>query len=287
MSQPIPTERVQVAAVLRRLREQAGVTRGEAAELLGCTPSKIGDLELGRSGAKPAELEKLLVHYGAGPGQRTELIRCARDAHGRKPRGTYGPAPVPANLRRVLDLEAQARETAHYSGELVPPLLQVRAYAEALLMGESVKLVELRLSRRECLERTDRPRLRLRCVLAESVLRTGIGGRAVMAAQLTRLCWLNEAVPNVEIQVLPTGTGVHPFLGRTVTLHSFPPPAPAVLITDGHDRDVFCDRPAVVRQAAERFTALRARALSVRESSEFLRRLGQHWASTVENSHAR
>ncbi|QFU88705.1 helix-turn-helix transcriptional regulator [Amycolatopsis sp. YIM 10] len=287
MSQPIPTERVQVAAVLRRMREQAGVTRGEAAELLGCTPSKIGDLELGRSGAKPAELEKLLVRYGAGTGQREELIRYARASRSRKPRGTYGSIPVPANLRRVLALEAQARETAHYSGELIPPVLQVRSYTEALLPGGPVKLVELHLARRDCLERTDRPRLRLRCVLGEAALRTGIGGEAVMAAQLARLCWLNETAPNVEIHVLPTGAGAHPFLGRTVTLHFFPRPAPAVMITGGHDRDIFCDRPAALRDAVERFTALRARALGVRESTEFLRRLGQHRASTVEDSHAR
>ncbi|WP_162788316.1 helix-turn-helix domain-containing protein [Amycolatopsis albispora] len=287
MSQPFPTERVQVAAVLRRMREQAGVTRGEAAELLGCTTSKIGDLELGRSGAKPAELEKLLLRYGAGPVQREELIQFARSSHSRKPRGTYGSVRVPANLRRVLALEAQARETVHYSGELIPPVLQVRGYTEALLAEGPVKLVELHLGRQDCLERTDRPRLRLRCVLGEAALRAGIGGEAVMAAQLARLCWLNETAPNVEIHVLPLGAGAHPFLGRTVTLHFFPRPAPAVMVTGGIERDVFCDRAAAVREAAAQFTALRARALGVRESTDFLRRLGQHRASTVEDSHAR
>ncbi len=56
-------ERVQVAAMLRSMREEAGITREQSAQALGCTTSKIGDLETGRSAPKVAELDRLLDLY--------------------------------------------------------------------------------------------------------------------------------------------------------------------------------------------------------------------------------
>jgi transcriptional regulator with XRE-family HTH domain len=271
------TERVQVAATLRRLREDGGITREEAADVLGCTTSKIGDLETGRSGPKPAEIEKLLERYGVYGEQRTELVEFARAAQKRKPRGTYLSAVVPANLRRALDLEAQAVSSFYYSGELIPGILQVRPYAEAMLgrprptnPGEIRTLVELRMARHEHLVRVHRPPLRYRCVLGEGALRTGVGGPEVMAEQVAHLATLNETLPNVVIQILPAGSGSHPFSGTTNTLHSFPYPAPDILATDCHSRDLFHDRPHEVARAAEDFRLLTRKALSQQESTEFL-----------------
>ena len=109
------TERVQVAATLRQLREDRRISRDAVAGILGCTVSKIGDLEVGlvrpearRDGEAPRFRDG--VH---GP-RRRELIEFARLARKRKPRGTYGAGSVPANLRRSLDLEAQATSSIYY-----------------------------------------------------------------------------------------------------------------------------------------------------------------------------
>ncbi|MGH3810555.1 MAG: helix-turn-helix domain-containing protein, partial [Pseudonocardiaceae bacterium] len=75
------TERVQVAATLRRMREEAGLSREQVARVLGCTTSKIGDLETGRSGAKPVELAALLDRYGVTGDERDIAHLYPHDAH--------------------------------------------------------------------------------------------------------------------------------------------------------------------------------------------------------------
>jgi len=110
--------RIQVAATLRRMREQAGVTRDAAARELYCTVSKIGDIETGRSGVKPAELEKLLDLYRVTGEDRDELIETARESRSRRKREA-GPS-IPTSQRRYLDLETHARSLTFFSPELLP-----------------------------------------------------------------------------------------------------------------------------------------------------------------------
>ncbi len=270
-------ERVQVAATLRRMREQAGVTREQAAEVLGCTHSKIGDLETGRSAPKPAELAMLLDHYGVADHERADLIEFARASRSRRPRSPYTAAVIPATHRRAVDLEAQAVSSTFYSSELIPGVLQVRPYAEAMLRWgntyspEEVKrLLELRMGRRAVLSRTDRPPLRYWCILGEAALRTKIGGPEVMYEQLERLVAANLTMENVVVQVLPLGAGMHTFLGITATLHRFPPPAPDVLSMDSYGRDTFSDRESEVALAAHHLDLVKAKALGRDESTEFI-----------------
>ncbi|APU12697.1 MULTISPECIES: helix-turn-helix domain-containing protein [Actinoalloteichus] len=271
---------MQVAATLRRMREKAGVTREEAADLLGCSLSKIGDLEVGRSKPKPVELEKLLDRYAIGEDERAELIEFARTTRRRRPPSPYTTAVTPTNLRRAIDLESQATSSVFYSSELIPGLLQVAPYIEATLRwgrdnrpDEVARFVDLRLERAAVLTRNDRPPLRYWCILGEAALRTGIGGTETMRQQVAHLIKTNEDLENVVIQVLPFGAGPHPFLGITVTWHRFPSPAPDILIMDSHGRDVFQDRRAEVARAAHHLDLLKATALGLKESTAFLRRV--------------
>jgi transcriptional regulator with XRE-family HTH domain len=270
-------ERVQVAATLRRMREQAGSTREEAAEVLGCTHSKIGDLETGRSAPKPAELDRLLDHYGVAGGDRADLIEFARASRSRRPRSPYTAAAIPGTHRRAVDLEAQAVSSTFYSSELIPGILQVRPYAEATLRWgnthspEEVKrLLELRMRRRVELSRDERPPLRYWCVLGEPALRANVGGQEVMYEQLEHLVAANLTMENVVVQVLPLGAGAHNFLGITVTLHRFPPPAPDLLSMDSYGRNVVSDREAEVARAAHHLDLVKAKALGRDESTEFI-----------------
>ncbi len=270
-------ERVQVAATLRRMREQAGVTREQAAEVLGCTDSKIGDLETGRSAPKPAELATLLDHYGVADEDRADLIEFARASRSRQPRGPYAAAAIPGTHRRAVDLEAQATSATFYSGELVPGILQVRPYAEATLQwantnppDEVGRLLEMRMTRRAELTRTERPSLRYWCVLGEAALRSGVGGAKVMYEQLEHLITTNLTADNVVVQVLPLGAGVHQFLGITVTLYRFPEPAPDLLSMDSYGRNTISDRDAEVARAAHHLDLLKAKALGRDESTEFI-----------------
>lgn len=270
-------ERVQVAAMLRSFREETGATREQSAEVLGCTMSKIGDLETGRSAPKVAELDRLLDLYGVTGAERADLLEFARASRSRKPRSKYAAVVLPYTQRRVADLEAQSLSSTFFSGELVPGILQTEAYAETTLRwantnseAEVRRLLELRMGRKAALIRTDREPLRYCCVLGEAALRTNVGGPEVMREQLVYLVEANRTRENVVIQILPLGSGMHALLGMTVTLHRFPPPAPEVLQFPTHSRDTFSDREADVAQATHHLDLVRAMALGREESTDFL-----------------
>jgi transcriptional regulator with XRE-family HTH domain len=273
-------EHVQVAATLRRMREEARVTRDEAAHVLGCTRSKIGDLETGRSKPKPAELERLLDHYGILGAERDEMVEFARSSRNRRKPSPYTASVIPTTVRRAVDLETQAISTMFYSCDLIPGLLQVPAYARALLewAGEGrpkdvARGLELRMERARVLTRTHRSPLRFWCVLGESALRTDVGGPKVMREQLEHLVKLNQTLNNLVIQILPLGSGPHTFLGLTVTMHRFPPPAPDMMIFEGYEREMVRDAPAEVARVTHHLDLLRARALGKEQSTEFMQRV--------------
>jgi len=270
-------ERVQVAAMLRSMREEAGITREQSAQALGCTTSKIGDLETGRSAPKVAELDRLLDLYRVAGAERSELLEFARASRRRKPRSKYAAVVVPHGQRRVADLEAQALASTFFSGELVPGILQTEGYAETTLCwananseAEVQRLLELRMGRKAALTRTDRESLRYWCILGEAALRTNVGGPAVMREQIAHLVETNRTRENVVIQILPLGAGTHALLGETVTLYRFPPPASAILRFDMHSRDTLSDREADVALAAHHLDLVRAMALGREESTRFM-----------------
>jgi transcriptional regulator with XRE-family HTH domain len=270
-------ERVQVAATLRSMREEAGITREQSAQSLGCTTSKIGDLETARSAPKVAELDRLLDLYRVAGAERAELLEFARASRSRKPRSKYAAVVVPHAQRRAADLEAQALASTFFSGELVPGILQTEGYAEATLRwantnseAEVQRLLELRMGRKAALTRTDREPLRYWCILGEATLRTNLGGPAVMRKQIAHLVEANRTRENVVIQILPLGSGMHALLGMTVTLYRFPPPAHEVLQFDTHARDTFSDREVDVVLASHHLDLVRAMALGCEESTTFM-----------------
>ncbi|MBV9140699.1 MAG: helix-turn-helix domain-containing protein [Pseudonocardiales bacterium] len=270
------TERVQVAATLRRMREEAGLSREQAAEVLHCTTSKIGDLETGRSGVKPLELAALLDRYGISGDEREDLIEFARTSQTRRPRGGHW-VTIPVSHRRFFDLERQATSAIFYSAEVIHGMLQTEGYAQALLRWSGLhepqvveRLLKLRLGRSVVLNRTDRPPLRLWCILGEAALRSGVGGAAVMREQLEHLITMAELQENVVVQVLPLGSGAHALMGLTVTLCDFPPPAPRMLFFDGYGACVFQERKDEVFDATHTMDLLRAKALGHEESTEFI-----------------
>jgi transcriptional regulator with XRE-family HTH domain len=272
----VNTERVQVAATLRRMREEAGLSREQAAEVLSCTASKIGDLETGRSGPKPVELAALLDRYGITGDDREELIEFARAAQTRRPRGGHW-VTIPVSHRRMLDLERQATSAIFYSGEIIHGTLQTEAYAWALLRRNVLeppevreRMLKLRLARSAELSRTHRPPLQLWCILGEAALRSGVGGPAVMREQLEHLTTMTTLHNNVVVQVLPLGSGVHEFMGLTVTLYDYPPPAPRMLHFDSFVRGDIHDGKDEVSQAAHMMDLVRAKALGHEESTEFI-----------------
>ena len=205
--------RRQLLAELRRLRPDHVHTQRQVADALDWSPSKVTRIESGAVSLSVTDLRALLDYYGvADPAVVERLIDLARRSRrARSPFATFGDVFSPVALR-FFDFEHSASWIGELELLVVPGLLQTEEYARALMsvyeLGaqKSERFVRSRRVRQELWERADPPDLSF--VLDESVLLRGIGGRAVMRAQLERLLEFAER-PHVAIRILPLVLGEH------------------------------------------------------------------------------
>src|SRR5688572_29175073 len=74
--------RLGLGGTLRRLREQAGISRDLAGDTIRASAAKISRLELGRVGFKMRDVADLLTLYHVtDPAQREEFLELARRAN--------------------------------------------------------------------------------------------------------------------------------------------------------------------------------------------------------------
>ncbi|UJW28800.1 helix-turn-helix domain-containing protein [Saccharothrix sp. AJ9571] len=270
--------RPELGALLEQLRERAGVSREEAAAVLGCTSSKIGDLELARSKPKPAEAAFLLAKYRVPADERARILAIVQQNTRRKPRGTYTDVAPPLHLKRLAELESQAVAIDYYSSEVIPPPLQVPAYSEAVIAAvepdhAKVKnLSNFQLARRHIIgSAASGASVTYRCFLGEAALHTNVGGEATMIRQRAHLRDLAARMPNLELRLLPFGSGIHPLLGHSATLYYFRKPAPPRLISELPGHRFVRHRSEPARHAIAAFDLLATTALA---SGETVHRLG-------------
>ncbi|MFI9229213.1 helix-turn-helix domain-containing protein [Streptomyces rimosus] len=194
-------------AEVRRLRERAGLTVSEAADVMGMRQSHVSNVEAGRTSLAPARLRELAQ---TASGTRSTYVEALIDLGQRSGKGWWSlyRNSVRAPLLDFAELEAGAESIACYEPMFVPGLLQTRAYAMAVHRSGYVEVprsaeaaaVEFRMERQRVLSGEGAPKLHV--VVHEAALRASFGGRALMRDQLLRLidaCHL----PNVTLQVLP------------------------------------------------------------------------------------
>ncbi|MFD4600236.1 helix-turn-helix domain-containing protein [Streptomyces sp. NPDC058464] len=184
----------------------------------------------------------------------------------------------PKKVRELAKLEGQAVEIGVYVCSSISGLLQTAEHARALIEAaqppyssdDVERMVTARLARRAVLERRD-PSPSLHFVLEETVLRRPVGGTMVQRQQLEHLLEVGR-LRNVTLQVMPTVTDAHPGVDGKIELLKFPD-GTAVGRSDG----AFSGRPTTdprqLRILELRYGAIRAQALSPRESSAFIEQL--------------
>jgi transcriptional regulator with XRE-family HTH domain len=274
--------RRRLAAELRRLREQAGLTGDEAADRLGWSGSKISRIETYRTGVKPADLARLLSLYEVSLSHRDELHALASE-----PAGVgllrVRPSTLTAELSSYIDEEAEAQSVRNWEPQIVPGLLQTEGYARAILESwksvmpttreEVERRVNARLARRSLLART--PPLQFSAVIDESVLHRRIGSRSVMKEQLEHLIEASS-IPHVQLRILPFDAE-HPVGTGSFSLMQFPQAHEVSLndlvkveqLTRNYDTDQ--ERETLQYQLA--FRRLEELALGQDESLELIGRL--------------
>lgn len=138
------------------------------------------------------------------------------------------PDVTPQGCELYLYLESAANLIRTYDPRLTSGLLQVEAYARAVLaqrrpdVGESeiARLVELRLRSQELL--CEQSSSRLWAVIGEAALRNEQVGVRTMRSQITHLINISEQ-PNVTLQVLlDPGPDDHVAIKEPITILRFP-----------------------------------------------------------------
>jgi len=184
--------RRRVRLALRAAREEKQLTQGQVAEAMGWSISKVIRIEKGEVNVSPGDLTVLLSHLDitdptiiAELAASAQVSRRERWTVSAEEREFYTPAMI-----ELVQFEAEALTIRYYSNQVIPGIVQTRAYARAVFDNAPEHLspaivaarIELRQRRRRVLYRPDPPDCL--ALLDESVLYRVLGNAVVMAEQL-------------------------------------------------------------------------------------------------------
>ncbi|MEV6379792.1 helix-turn-helix transcriptional regulator [Streptomyces sp. NPDC051773] len=267
---------------LRRLRELKGMTAEEVAERLLVSQSKISRLENGRRSISQRDVRDLCGVYEVEDQRVVDsLMQMAKDSRQQGWWHAFGDVPYSV----YIGLETDAESLRVYDPQVVPGLLQSRPYAEAIIRGalpetsttEIDKRVEVRIRRQDRVTTETNP-LRLWTVLDEAALRRVVGSRSVMREQLEHLIELSQ-VPHVTVQVLPFEVGAHPGINGQYAILEFVDAADSsVVYIEGVTSDLYLEKPHDVQKYTVMYEHLRAQALNVEQSRQFIENVAKEYA---------
>lgn len=272
----LPRDRQRLASVLRTLRTEAGLSTTELAKRLGWSQSKISRTELGRTLAKPQEVEAWTSATKADAELRAELLRIATHAADEFIEWRRELAP---GRRRVQEEIRQLEETASivriFAPRVVVGLAQTAAYAEAVFRigrGGPVEdlsdVVRARLERQVVLEDVTK---HFYLLMGETTLRRRLIPATAMREQIDQLMNLS-ARANITMGVIPFDAKerAHQYHGFSV-IGDLECDGQAIVLAETVTRGINIREPEEIAEYVEHFEALRSAALEGEELREFLR----------------
>ncbi|MFI8438661.1 helix-turn-helix domain-containing protein [Streptomyces sp. NPDC079020] len=268
---------------LRRLREIKGMTAEEVAERLLVSQSKISRLENGRRSISQRDVRDLCGVYEVEDVRVVDsLMQMAKDSRQQGWWHAFGDIPYSV----YIGLETDAESLRVYEPQVVPGLLQTRAYAEALINGalpetppsDIEKRVSVRARRQDRVNAPEHP-LRLWAVIDESALRRMVGGKQVMREQLEHLVEQSQ-LPHVTVQVLPFDMGAHPGINGQYAILEFPDAADSsVVYIEGVTSDLYLEKANDVQRYSVMYEHLRAQSLNVEQTRQFISEMAKRYTS--------
>jgi transcriptional regulator with XRE-family HTH domain len=229
--------RIVLGTALRRLREQAGISRADAGYVIRSSDSKVSRLELGRVAFKERDVADLLKMYGiSDEGERETFLEMVRHANQPGWWRRYSDV-MPSWFQDFVGLEESAFRIQTYELQFVPGLLQTEAYARSIATRgrpdfappDTERRITLRIQRQHILTGVNPTKLWV--VIDESVLRRPIGGRRVLREQIEHLLEASRQ-PNITIQVVPKQLSGYAAEGSFTILRFAEPELPDVVYVE-------------------------------------------------------
>ncbi|MFE5882015.1 helix-turn-helix domain-containing protein [Streptomyces hydrogenans] len=267
---------------LRKLREGKGMTAEQVAERLLVSQSKISRLENGRRSISQRDVRDLCGVYEVDDETMVNsLMQMAKDSRQQGWWHAFGDIPYSV----YIGLETDAQSLRVYEPQIIPGLLQTRAYATAVISGalpESTpadieKRATVRTRRQDRIRDDERP-LRLWAVIDEAALHRVVGNRQVMVEQLEHLVEQSH-LPHVTVQVLPFDTGAHPGISGQYSILEFPDASDSsVVYIEGVTSDLYLEKGPDVSKYSYMYEHLRAQALGVEQTRDFVEGIAKKYA---------
>ena len=267
---------------LRELRIEHGLTVEEVADRLLCSATKISRLEAGTRRSSLRDIRDLCMLYNVDEPTADEFMDLVRGVREQEWWTQY----EDLKLDPYLGLEQVARAITSYTMYYVPALLQIEEYTRVIIENIAPKMdpkilqqrVEVRMRRQRRLEEDNRPRYRV--LLDEAVLYRGIGGPAIMAAQLDKILEA-ERQHKVTVQVVPFDLGAHAAQDSNFILFEFDERSDLspVVFVEALTGNHYHEREADIGRYREAVEYLRDTALNPRDSVQHLTEIKEIYMS--------
>ncbi|PRH79099.1 transcriptional regulator [Streptomyces solincola] len=266
--EPEPPESLRTfGAVLKALREEAGLTREQFAPLVRYSVPYVAKMEQGRRFPPGDLVGRVSESLGAGPARVLDAaVRSLR----RKPGLASWFQPWAATEEIALSLYT-------YDCAVIPGLLQPEAYLREVLRqrlpaASQDKMDERlagRLERQRLLE--TRPDTQFSFVLEEALIERRFGGREATRSLLETLLERGGR-PNIEIQVMPRSAAEHQGFEGPMCLAELPDHHWLGYV-EAHDTSTLITDPKTVSFMLQRYGKMRSQALSPEASRSLLEQM--------------
>jgi transcriptional regulator with XRE-family HTH domain len=269
---------MRLAAELRALRTQAGLTHEQLAKAIGQSRAQISRLENGHV-VDQGDIIKILDALEVDGDRWTQIITIAREAG---ERGWWESNKAMGERQALYaNLEAGAVTIREFQMTFVPGLMQTPEFTRARIEAEkrpgtaagysAEKVIEARNQRQRMLRRPGGPTYDV--IIDELAIRRVAAPPDVLKAQLYHVTARVNGEPKTNVQVLPIDAVIDDYAvpRSAFSIYTFADPDdPIVVAVDTVTDDLVLTDESAVKRYDELFQRLHNAALPVDESLDLL-----------------
>ncbi|MEW2397913.1 helix-turn-helix transcriptional regulator [Streptomyces sp. NPDC046862] len=274
-----PTGRqLRLGTELRKMRERAGLTSTQAAQLLGIKQNQVSNIEAGRHGVSAERLRTIACHYDCSDNALVEALTTMPPDRKRGWWEEYRDL-LAGPLVDLAELEHHAQSLRDSTTARIPGLLQTREYALEIFRQAVIELsppdiehrLSFRIKRQAILYRADNP-TPYEAIVHEAALRMKVGGSTAARQQLQHLLDMSER-DHITLRAITFDAGAYPGSGQSIHYAHGPVPQLDTVYLDQAHGLAFLDAEAQLHKYRTLFDRIEAVALAPEKTRDLIHHL--------------